>query len=207
MDTIPVDMFFGLGSRYSYLAFTQLPRIERETGCRFVLHPISSDELYELRGVSPFAGPPPSGQYDWGYRRRDAEMWAEHYGVPFVEPQPMPADHRLMPRACRAAGRQGDLALYCGALLQAVYVEHRVIDMAGCAAIAARIGLDPGRLLSDIDSPEVEHQVTTDAGEAYRRGAFGVPTFFVDDRMYWGNDRLVLLEAYLKRKSATMGAG
>jgi 2-hydroxychromene-2-carboxylate isomerase len=201
MDRAIVEVFFALGSRYSYLAFTQLPRIERETGCRFALHPISSAELYALRGVSPFAGPPASGQYDWGYRERDAEMWAEHYRVPFVEPQPMPEDHRLMPRACRAAERQEALAGFCNALFRAVYAEHREIDLAECAAVGAAIGLDPGRLLSDIDSPEIERQVTADADQASRRGAFGVPTFFLDDRLYWGNDRLVLLEAHLQRRA------
>ena len=205
MDRADIDVFFALGSRYSYLAFTQLPRIERETGCHFVLHPISSAELYGLRGVSPFEGPPPSGQYDWGYRRRDAEMWAEHYGVPFVEPQDMPPDHRLMPRACRAAERQGGLAAFSEALFRAVYAEHRAIDPSECAAVAAAIGLDPARLLADIDSREVEDAVSRDAHEAHRRGAFGVPTFFVDDRMYWGNDRLVLLEAYLQRRGARSG--
>ena len=35
--------------------------------------------------------------------------------------------------------------------------------------------------------------------EARRRGAFGVPTFFVGEHMFWGNDRLVLLENLLRR--------
>ena len=37
--------------------------------------------------------------------------------------------------------------------------------------------------------------------EAHKRGAFGVPTFFVDDRIYWGNDRLVLLRHHLAQRS------
>jgi 2-hydroxychromene-2-carboxylate isomerase len=37
--------------------------------------------------------------------------------------------------------------------------------------------------------------------EARRRGAVGVPTFFLDYHMYWGNARLALLEAYLRRRA------
>jgi 2-hydroxychromene-2-carboxylate isomerase len=101
-----VDFYFGLGSRHSYLAFTQIAGIEARYGCRFALHPISSIELMELRGISPFKGPPVSGQYDWGYRGNDAAAWADYHGVPFVEPKPLSQDHRLMARACHAAGLQ-----------------------------------------------------------------------------------------------------
>jgi 2-hydroxychromene-2-carboxylate isomerase len=72
-----VEFFFGLGSRYSYLAFTQIARIEASHSCTFNLQPISSVELMHLRGTSPFQGPPLSGQYERNYRRSDAEAWAK----------------------------------------------------------------------------------------------------------------------------------
>src|SRR5262249_37749859 len=108
-----VEFFFGLGSRYSYLAFTQIARIETSHSCIFILHPKSSVELMHLRGTSPFQGSPVSGQYESDYRRSDAEAWAKYYRVPFVEPKPLPEDHRLMARACYAAGMQGALRPYC----------------------------------------------------------------------------------------------
>ena len=57
-----VEFFFGLGSRYSYLAFTQIARIEAAHSCTFNLQPIGSGELLNLRGGSPFRGAPLSGQ-------------------------------------------------------------------------------------------------------------------------------------------------
>ena len=56
-----VDFYYGLGSRYSYLASTQLERIAAETGCRFAWHPVSSGALMRLRGGRPFRGEPVSG--------------------------------------------------------------------------------------------------------------------------------------------------
>jgi len=67
-----VEFFFGLGSRYSYLAFTQMARIEAMYSCTFNLQPLGSEELLKLRGASPFQGAPLSGQYEWDYRRLDA---------------------------------------------------------------------------------------------------------------------------------------
>lgn len=194
-----VEFYFGLGSRYSYLAFTQIGRIEAETGCTFELLPISSIELMALRGASPFVGAPLSGQYDWTYRREDAERWAAHYGVPFVEPAKLPEDHRLMARACRAADLQHRMRPYCDDLFRAVFAQHRRIDPDACADIARAAGLDAARFRSDIASPAVEGRISADAEAAKHRGAFGVPTFFAGDTMFWGNDRLVLLEAHLQR--------
>ena len=51
-----VEFFFGLGSRYSYLAFTQIARMESTYACTFNLQPIGSGELLKLRGASPFQG-------------------------------------------------------------------------------------------------------------------------------------------------------
>ena len=195
-----VEFFFGLGSRYSYLAFTQIVRIETSYSCKFNLQPIGSEELLHLRGVSPFQGAPVSGQYEWDYRRRDAAAWAEYYRIPFVEPKPLPKDHRLMARACYAADMQAALHPYCEAMFQAVFVSNENIDEKTCAAIASRIKLDACQFVEAMGSSAVNERVSASACRAFERGAFGVPTFFVGDRMFWGNDRLVLLEHYLARR-------
>jgi 2-hydroxychromene-2-carboxylate isomerase len=195
-----VEFFFGLGSRYSYLAFTQIARIEASHSCTFSLQPISSAELMHLRGKSPFQGSPLSGQYEWDYRRSDAQAWAKYYRVPFIEPKPLPEDHRLMARAYYAADLQGALRPYCDAMFQAVFVGNEQIDAQTCAEIASRIKLDARLFGEAIRSGAVNERVMAGARRAFERGAFGVPTFFVGDRMFWGNDRLVLLEHYLARR-------
>jgi hypothetical protein len=61
---------------------------------------IGSGELLNL----PFQSSPLSGHYECDYRRCDAVTWAEYYRVPFIEPKPLPEDHRLMARVCHVAG-------------------------------------------------------------------------------------------------------
>ena len=105
-----------------------------------------------------------------------------------------------MARACCAADNQGRIREYCGALFEAIFVENQDIDRRALEQIASGIGLTTQQFSDDFESLEVDKRVSTSAREALERGAFGVPTFFVDGRMYWGNDRLVLLEGYLKRR-------
>jgi len=102
-----------------------------------------------------------------------------------------------MARACHAAGFQGALRAYCGGMFQAVFVTNEDIDEQTCSKIATRIDLDERLFTKAIRSRVVDERVTISARRAFDRGAFGVPTFFAGDRMFWGNDRLVLLEHYL----------
>ena len=102
-----VEFFFAPGSRYSYLAASQIPRIEADTGCRFDWLPVRGTQIRALRGRDPFEGEPISGQYDWSYRRRDAEMWAEYYGITFREPPNHELDFDLLARAAAAGVEPG----------------------------------------------------------------------------------------------------
>ena len=105
-SALVVDFYFGAGSRYSYLAATQLRELETETGARFNWLAVDSARLIAARGDDPFAVPNGAGQYDWSYRQKDAEAWADFYGVPFREPRGRLAlDPDLLSLACTAARR------------------------------------------------------------------------------------------------------
>jgi len=79
-------------------------------------------------------------------------------------------------------------------------------DEAVCVRIAEEVGLPGSEFASALADPETERLAASSAEEAYRRGAFGVPTFFVDQQMFWGNDRIVLLRHLLTRRASGGGA-
>jgi 2-hydroxychromene-2-carboxylate isomerase len=197
-DAVTIDFYLGLGSRYSYLAASQLDRIAASFGCRFVWKPIASGALMDRRGGNPFRAAPVSGQYDWGYREYDARCWASFYGIPFREPVAFRVDPEALALACLAADRQGGLVACCRLLQQLIFVEGTVIDDAVISALPDRLDLDRAAFRRDLVRPETRALLD----EAAARGAFGVPTFFLGDRMFWGNDRLVLLEAALRGATA-----
>ncbi len=200
--SLAVDFYYGLGSRYSYLASTQLARIAAETGCRFDWHPLKSGALMELRGGHPFHGAPASGQYEWPYRRLDAEAWAGYYGVPYREPVDFLVDPEYLARAASAAKRLGAVEAYSRRLFQAIFVEGRAIAEADLIGFAADAGLDAQAFRAHLEAPAAAEMHEAPLQEAHRRGAFGVPTFFVGERLFWGNDRLPLVEHALRKAHA-----
>ena len=192
-----VDFYLGIGSRYSYLAASQVDRIEKAQGCRFVWKPIASGALMDRRGGNPFHGAPLSGQYDWGYREYDAKCWAAYYGIPFREPVAFRTDPAMLALACLAADAQAALVPCCRLLQRLIFVDGVAIDDAVLAGLAKPLGLDAEAFRRDLQAPQTRGRLERLLDEARGRGAFGVPTFFLGDRMFWGNDRLVLLEAAL----------
>lgn len=201
-----IDAYLGLGSRYSYLASTQLDRIAQETGATINWIPIFSEEL-RPPDRDPFKGPPISGQYEWFYRRQDAEAWADYYSVPFREPMGrLNVDSRLLVRAALAAGQLKKRVPMMKRLFAAVFVDDRSeIDAAACIDCAVEIGLDRNAFRNALQNPAIEAERFAILERAQERGVFGVPYFLTGGRSFWGNDRLVLLMHHLKRKTDDKG--
>lgn len=99
-----VDFYYSIGSRYSYLASTQIAELEKAIGCQVEWHPVNSVRLLAKRGVSPFDGKMVSGQYAWDYRELDAKRWADFYQVTYHEPRGrVEFESDLLALACTAA--------------------------------------------------------------------------------------------------------
>ncbi len=197
--TAVVDFYFGPGSRYSYLASTQLARISRATGCSFRWLPLQSDQLIAAghNRNNPFKGE--TGQYDWDYRKQDAAAWARHYGVAYLEPVGrLDFDARMAALACMAGERQGVAESFSRLVMSLIFIAPgKKLVREDFEQTAGAAGLDVGKFRDDLTSDSLRHDLEARVAEATGRGAFGVPTFLLGERMFWGNDRLVLLEAAL----------
>ena len=200
--TVTVDFYYGLGSRYSYLAATQIEGLEQGYDVSVDWHPLTSGALMDLREQNPFHGEPSSGQYDWDYRQRDAEDWADFYGVPFIEPVGRLEFDRDMPAlACVVAKRLGAVVDFSHEMFRMIFAQHRdSLTHDDAIAAAEEVGFDRQIFAELLSSDGIRAEHDRDLAIARDRGTFGVPTFFVGGRMFWGNDRLPLVRAVLEGK-------
>jgi 2-hydroxychromene-2-carboxylate isomerase len=101
-------------------------------------------------------------------------------------------------RLILVADREGKAREVAQALFHSMWAENCDIAADGELTRAAEsAGLDPVRALSAIEEPTIKDALRSNTDEALRRGAFGAPTIFVDDQLFWGNDRLHFVEAAL----------
>ena len=117
--------------------------------------------------------------------------------MPYNEPADPTAVSSIPAIACVAAGRFGKIVDFSHSMFRAHFVEGLSIDEEACVTRAEHLGLNATEFLAPFKDPVLEEQLEAEAREAHGRGAFGVPTFFAGERMFWGNDRLPLLRHLL----------
>ena len=189
------DFFYDLGSPYSYLASTQLAGIEQRTGSRARLLPIT------LGGLRKATGHQIPSQQQLKYMSEDIARWATEYGVKMQIPKAFPASTIQGLRACVAAEREGKGAQAMRALFRVYWADGE--DISAAAAIERALtqaGLNGKALLVATADQEVKDALRRNTDLALSRGVFGVPTVFVGERSFWGNDRLRFVEAELRRQ-------
>lgn len=193
---VTAEFFFDLSSPWTCLAFANVQPILAETGAGVRWRPFLvggvfnavNPRVYEMR-----ADPEQKAlKRSFGWLRE----WAALAGVPMNFPSEYhPVKSVAAMRCCCALeDDQGALYAFAGAAFAAYFGEARNIDdPAVLAAIADGIGMDGAALVARSVTPEVKTRLHANTDEAIARGAYGSPTLFVGEHMYFGNDQLPLV--------------
>lgn len=189
-----VEFFFDVGSPASYVAYRRLPAIAARTGATIDYQPFLLGGVFKATGNHSPADVPAKG----AWTSVDLARHADRYGVPFARNPFFPINTLHLMRG--AAGLQEDprFIAYLDAVFDAMWREPRNLgDLAEMPAVLARTGIDGDAftVLIGADATKARLKATTEAAVA--RGAFGAPTFFVGDAMYFGQDRLDWVEEAL----------
>ncbi len=183
-------------SPYSYLAATQVEDLARRTDAHLIYRPVFLGGLFKETGNRP----PLEVASKASYLPKDIADWARHYNVPVTYPPTFPFNSIKAMRGALIAEKEGKLAEYTQLGFKACWGEGKDLgDPVEVGKLAQAAGLDGEKLLAATEEPAVKELLKERTSDAVGRGAFGVPTFFVEGEMFWGNDRLVLLEERLKR--------
>jgi 2-hydroxychromene-2-carboxylate isomerase len=133
------------------------------------------------------------------YMAHDTARWAKQYGVPMQIPQAFPTNTIKALRALIAAERLGRQHDAMDALFRAYWAEGEDLgDAAVIERTLSSLGLDGKALLAQAEQQELKDELRKYTDLALKRGVFGVPTIFVGERSFWGNDRLEFVERELK---------
>lgn len=190
-----IEFFWDPASTYSYLAATQIEAFAHQHDATVVWKPFLIGKAFEATGNKMPAAIPAKAKYMF----KDVTLWARYYQVPFAMPKLFPLNSVLASRVVIAAN---DVA-FTLALLKAYWVEGQDLSQPEVlAAIIKSQGRDAEALLAAAGSQPVKDVLRANTDDAIARGVFGAPTFFINGQMFWGNDRLPLMAAYLKGELA-----
>jgi 2-hydroxychromene-2-carboxylate isomerase len=191
-----VEFFFDVGSPAAYLAWTQMPRIAAETGAEVIDRPFLLGGVFQSTANKSPMEVPAKGKYVL----EDLTRFAKRYGVPFAQNPNFPINTLTLMRGAIALQMHEPQKLkpYLDAVFRAMWVDGKnLTDPATVAGVLQGAGFNPQELLALTADPQVKDKLKAVTQEAVDRGAFGAPTFFINGRMYWGQDRLDFIKEEL----------
>jgi len=189
IDAATLELWFELGSNYSYLTVMRIEELARRHGVKIIWKPFLLGPIFKSFGwdSSPFVLQKEKGAYTW----RDMARQCEKYHLPWTRPSKFPRRTVLPARVALLGADEPWIGAYSKRLMQINFVEDRDIDTPEVVSeVLDGLGLPASDLLGEAQSDENKLRLRKQTDEARRRGVFGAPTFFVRAEMFWGNDRL-----------------
>lgn len=193
-----LEFFYDVGSPYSYLAAMQVDDFAADHALELRWRPFLLGAVFKETGNAPPARVPAKA----AWMVADLAEWARLLGVALRIPASFPTNTLYAQRALVAVDRRlGQDALQRAslALFGAYWGQGRDVADPEVIADALRLAeIDPAAIAADMQTPEVKDALREQTDEAVRRGAFGAPTFFVGDAMFFGSDRFDLIAHHLE---------
>lgn len=208
-SALKVQFLFDFGSPNAYLAARLIPDIEQRTGTKFDYVPVLLGGIYKLTGNSS------PGDYLKGIRNKPEYMALEtarfirRHGITTFKQNPFfPVNTLQLMRGAVAAEAEGMFWPYFEAVFHHMWEEPKKMDDPGVmrAALIAS-GIDADRIAAKSQDPAVKNRLMALTQEAVDRGAFGSPTFFVNNEMFFGKDQLRDVEEEILAQLLAVKAG
>jgi 2-hydroxychromene-2-carboxylate isomerase len=200
-----VEFYYDFVCPYAYLAHVQIEAVCARAGAQLAWKP------FLLGGVFRAIGAPDAPAMSAQKARLNAldmMRWADHLDVPFCMPEGHP---RRTVLALRAAIASGDVGRASKALFSAYWAEGRDVSQPEVVRDALdAVGLEGEAIVRRAEDAAVKSELFRLTDEAVAAGVFGAPAFVVhapgvEGELFWGQDRLVLVEEALAGRLGSVG--
>ena len=197
--TKTVEFILDLGAPNGYLAWYPLKDIVSRTGAELVVTPVFLGGMHKITGNSPPMMRDANVKGKVPYAALEFRRFLDRHGLDKFSMHPdLPFNTILLQRVLVASSDQAEMQALVDLLQPAVWernIDCSDVELVG--EVLASGGFDAERLLTATQDPEVKAKLAANTEQAVERGAFGIPTFFVGDEMWFGKERLGQLEEYL----------
>jgi 2-hydroxychromene-2-carboxylate isomerase len=199
MATPKLEFFYDYSSPWTYLAFSQVEELCRRAGAELEWRPILVGGIFNTVNPSVYESRERPVPAKARYMLKDIGDWAKLYGLKILFPPTIfPVNSVKALRGALVALERGRISAYSSEVFRSYWSDDLDISLDEVLRpIALRVGLDADEYFGKIGQPEYKERIRANTEECMRRGGFGSPTLFVGDDMFFGNDRLVLVERAL----------
>jgi len=199
----PAPQFlFDFGSPNAFLSHEAIPAIEARIGVKFEYVPILLGGIFKATNNKSPAESLAGIKNKPEYQALETERFLKRFHVrPYSWNPFFPVNTLNLMRAAIAAQSAGVFEKYVDAAFHHMWVEPKKMDEPEVAMKAlSASGLDSARLFARAQEPDVKARLIENTQSAVARGAFGSPTFFVGQEIFFGKEQLREVEEMVLRK-------
>jgi 2-hydroxychromene-2-carboxylate isomerase len=186
------QFMFDFGSPNAFLSHEAIPAIEQRIGMKFDYVPILLGGIFKATNNRSPAETLAGVKNKPEFNALETERFVRRFGVkPYTMNPFFPVNTLNLMRAAVAAQFEGVFETYVDAAFHHMWVEPKKMDDPEVAAKALTAsGLDGARLLARAQEADVKAKLIANTQAAVERGAFGSPTFFVGNEIFFGKEQL-----------------
>jgi len=193
--TKSIDFYFDFISPYSYLAHKKIDLIKKKKNICFNYMPVLVGGLHNLEGITAPAFIKPKLKH----MMSDCNLIAKKHGFDFIWNFKFPLNSLSIMRGylCVNTALRG---LYLNVMFDAYWKKN--LDISNekvLKTLLKKCKIDSNNFLNDIKVPKIKNELKVATKNAHDKGIFGAPTFVVNNKIFWGQDRLeYVLDEYNK---------
>ena len=197
-----IEFHFDFGSPNAYLSHLAIPDIEKRLGIEFEYVPILLGGVFKLTNNAPPAETLSGIRNKVKYQEIETVRFLKKHKITKFKKNPFfPVNTlRLMRGAVSLLGKN-NYSHYVDQIFAHMWAEPKKMDEEAIfrtALISSEIPAD--KILDDITQPEIKSRLLELTSKSVEKGTFGSPTFFLDEEIFFGKDKLIDLEDAIDRK-------
>ena len=195
-----VEYYLDCSSPWTYLSFRGLLELKEKKEFTIVWKPILVGGIFNSINPSVYESRANPVKEKLEYSQKDMQDWARNRNIDFNWPKIFPINSvKAMRGAFYFIDKNKNVEEYLELIFRAYWTEGKDISNENCLSeIVEELSESSESFLIFINQPETKSRLAENTQELMDRGGFGSPTFFLDQKdMYFGNDRLQLIEKLL----------
>ena len=181
------EFYFDFASPYTFLAHKGIRKIEKENSIKVKYMPVLLGALLKLTGVKANIDVPIKGKY----MIKDCKLWAEKYNIEFKFNNYFPIITLNLMRCALVAENKGFSQIFINKIFDAIWKDGlNLNDNSILEKLLKNIDINPKNFLIEAIDLKIKNELKKRTDEAYQKGVFGTPSFIVNNKIFWGQDRL-----------------
>lgn len=190
-----VEFYYDFASPTAFLGYFQLRKLAETYKAKIVYKPVLLGALHKATGNTPPGAVAAKGTH---MLLADLPRFSKRYDVPFEFNPHFPVNCINALRGALVMEGREDEEKYREAIYRALWQEKQnIADEDVFSQVLSAADIDPSAILEGVKNEAIKQKLKDNTAEAVARGAFGAPTFYIGDEMYFGQDRLDFIEEVL----------